>query len=217
MQASNSIKEQIKAAGEFVWLGIKGLVGEGKQQITTQGAFRLFKLLVTLYGYYWAVKLVLQGFGGIYRLIFAKIAQRQIKKRQVSDIFGDCRGDWAVITGASSGIGLEFARILNLCNMNVLLIARDEQKLKQIKDSLSSDLRLAKCAYAVVDFDKASPEDTYSIIDKACQDHSIHEIRLLVNNVGYAKMSPFQDKPLEEAIKEMNCNFRSHFILTTMF
>ena len=45
-------------------------------------------------------------------------------------------GDYAVITGATSGIGLEYARQLAEKGYNLLLLSRSEEKLKQIADEI---------------------------------------------------------------------------------
>jgi short-subunit dehydrogenase len=53
--------------------------------------------------------------------------------------FTEKYGDWALITGASSGIGLEFARQIAAKGLNVVLIARSEDRLKELAHSIEAD------------------------------------------------------------------------------
>ena len=50
-------------------------------------------------------------------------------------------GPWAQVTGASSGIGAEFARQTAANEINVVLVARSKQRLKDVADSLRRDTR----------------------------------------------------------------------------
>jgi len=47
-------------------------------------------------------------------------------------------GNWALITGASSGIGEEFSRQIAAAGMNVILVARRAERLEEIASELSS-------------------------------------------------------------------------------
>ena len=64
------------------------------------------------------------------------------------------RGRWALVTGASSGIGEEFARALARRGMNVVLAARREDRLLALADALRS---ASGVETAVVPIDLAKP------------------------------------------------------------
>src|SRR5258706_11183589 len=58
-------------------------------------------------------------------------------------------GPWALITGASSGIGKEFARQIAASGINVVLVARREKLLGELGISLSSEFGVEQRAVAL--------------------------------------------------------------------
>ena len=103
---------------------------------------------------------------------------------------------YALITGASSGIGSEIAKSLAKRNYNLVLTARRENLLK----SLAEELRLnfgVEVDYISCDLtDPKAPEVLYDF----CK-HKKYQIDLLVNNAGYAIPSSFDQTPMEEEEK----------------
>ncbi|MFZ0660415.1 MAG: SDR family NAD(P)-dependent oxidoreductase, partial [Candidatus Binataceae bacterium] len=64
-------------------------------------------------------------------------------------------GDWALVTGASAGIGLEFARALARENLSVVLTARREDRLNtlaaELRDRYKIQTRVVAADLAAVD------------------------------------------------------------------
>ena len=60
----------------------------------------------------------------------------KLKEREKQDIQVKY-GPWAIVTGASSGIGEELARQLATCQMNLVVVARNERKLSELAHDLS--------------------------------------------------------------------------------
>ncbi|HKD75990.1 MAG TPA: SDR family NAD(P)-dependent oxidoreductase, partial [Ktedonobacterales bacterium] len=58
-------------------------------------------------------------------------------------------GPWAVVTGASSGIGKEFARQLAASGLNLVLVARRQPLLEQIGHTLAQDHQITYRALAL--------------------------------------------------------------------
>ena len=89
------------------------------------------------------------------------------------------KGLWALVTGASAGIGEEFARQLARRGANVVLVARRRQKL----DMLAADLAGHGGRMLVLDEDLADPDAPARI--KAALEANAIQVSILVNNAGF--------------------------------
>ncbi|CAG8439599.1 6478_t:CDS:2 [Diversispora eburnea] len=93
--------------------------------------------------------------------------------------FGAGRGAWAVITGASDGIGKEFALQLAAAKFNILLISRTMSKLQELSEEIEKRYQVDTKLYAM-DFCKGDPKD----YEKIKEIISTIEVGVLINNVG---------------------------------
>lgn len=91
----------------------------------------------------------------------------------------DLRGSYALVTGASSGIGLEIARGLGARGVHLVLAARRRDKLDEIAAAIG---RSNSINIQVVDVDLAHPEGPGTLIDMI--DEKASPIDILVNNAG---------------------------------
>ncbi|EDW90214.1 hydroxysteroid dehydrogenase-like protein 1 [Drosophila yakuba] len=91
-------------------------------------------------------------------------------------------GDWAAVTGASDGIGKEYAKELARQNINVVLIARSEEKLQAVAKEIAENGAGVKTKIVIADFTKGSK--VYEHIEKETANIPIS---ILVNNVGAGK------------------------------
>jgi short-subunit dehydrogenase len=95
--------------------------------------------------------------------------------------------DWALITGASSGIGLELARLFAADHFNLVLLARNEERLNQV----SWELRARHSIQTLVLVkDLSSPTAAPEVFD-ALRDTPVSA---LVNNAGYGIHGLFAQK-----------------------
>jgi hypothetical protein len=119
-------------------------------------------------------------------------------------------GPWAVIAGASVGLGEAFARRLGRLGINLVLIARRQDAL----DSLASDLR-ARCKVDVrtlaADLAQA---DVLAAVQSATADI---DVRLLVYNAAYSTIGAFIDRPLAEHLRVIDVNCRGPLMLAHHF
>jgi short-subunit dehydrogenase len=96
------------------------------------------------------------------------------------------QNETALITGASSGIGLEFARLLGRKGYNLVLVARDDKKLLDLKKELDArfDIRIK-----VIPQDLSKNEAATEIYNTLERDHL--QIDLLINNAGFGLFGDF--------------------------
>jgi short-subunit dehydrogenase len=117
-----------------------------------------------------------------------------------------------LITGASTGLGKELAKLYALDNNDLILVARNENKLNEVKNEI---LKLAnvKCDIIVADLSiKEEWEKVYNYTkDKG------YFVNNLVNNAGFGDRTDFLEMDIDFQIKmtEVNCN--SALYLTRMF
>jgi short-subunit dehydrogenase len=102
----------------------------------------------------------------------------------------------ALITGASSGIGFEIAKCLAARGYDLVLTARNEDKLKAAAEVLCES---GKGTVAVVVADLHNPHAPQDLYNHCVQKG--FKINLLVNNAGYAIAGSFDQTPMEEEEK----------------
>lgn len=102
------------------------------------------------------------------------------------------KGSTALVTGASSGIGEEFARVLAEQGANLVLVARREDRLKQLADELRSAHGVAVHVEAL---DLGAP-DAAAELHRRTSDAGL-AVDLLVNNAGFGVYGPHMAIPWE--------------------
>jgi short-subunit dehydrogenase len=109
-------------------------------------------------------------------------------------------GPWAVVTGASDGIGLALARRLAGAGLHLVLVARRAGLLEQLAEELRA---AAKVEVLVVAADLSGPEGIRAVLDAAAG----REVGLLVAAAGFGTSGPFVDGRLEDelALIDVNC------------
>lgn len=123
-----------------------------------------------------------------------------------------CRsyGPWALVTGASSGIGAEFARQLAAKGLNLLLVARRAERLQQLADEMSSqhgvEVRVLVQNLASDDFMSALKATTGDL-----------EIGLLINAAGFANTGPLLDNSIETEQQLLAVNCRAPLVMSHYF
>ena len=95
-------------------------------------------------------------------------------------------GGWALVTGASSGIGKEFVRELASQGFNMALVARSEEALKQMSQEITSK-HAVETRIILADFTK---EDAVQAVYDAVDDL---DIGLLIPAAGVDEMGTFEE------------------------
>ncbi|MFA5204389.1 MAG: SDR family oxidoreductase [Lentisphaeria bacterium] len=116
-------------------------------------------------------------------------------------------GPWALITGASSGLGAEFARQLAAQGLNLVLVARRRERLEALAGELQARHRVqTRCVPA----DLTQEEELARLLQAV----DGLEVGLLVNNAGFATTGDFLDTPLARSLELLHLNVRAPVVLT---
>jgi short-subunit dehydrogenase len=111
----------------------------------------------------------------------------------------------ALITGASSGIGLEMAKYLASQKHELILVARSRDKLEEIQKKLPT-----KVMIIVADLSQEQKvKELYAYIKK-------EHIDILINNAGFGKFGDFTEISLNDEIEMINTNIKAVHILTKL-
>uniref|UniRef100_A0A0N4Z8F6 Estradiol 17-beta-dehydrogenase 12 n=1 Tax=Parastrongyloides trichosuri TaxID=131310 RepID=A0A0N4Z8F6_PARTI len=97
------------------------------------------------------------------------------------DLKKKCGTEWACITGASDGIGREYALQLAEKGFNIILIARTERKLVAVKEEIHLKYPGTEVAIIVYDFTRTKMEDYNAYL---LSELRRYDIGIFINNVG---------------------------------
>ncbi|EJN58252.1 SDR family NAD(P)-dependent oxidoreductase [Halogranum rubrum] len=125
---------------------------------------------------------------------------------------GDSDVGVALVTGASSGIGLELSRLLAADGYDLVLVARSEDTLRKLGEELQGDHGVN---VTVVVKDLARPESPAEI-QSALEERDI-PVDVLVNNAGFGTSGPFAEADLDRELDEIQVNVTALTELTRRF
>ena len=113
-------------------------------------------------------------------------------------------GKWAVVTGSTDGIGLQYALQLAAKGFNIVLISRSEEKLQIVSKQIEEKFNV-KTKVVVYDFSEVGG------YDKIIEELEDLDIGILVNNVGTSNGSekPLIENDLQNVFKVMKINIFS--------
>ena len=119
----------------------------------------------------------------------------------------DIREQTAIVTGASSGLGVTFAETLAERGVNLVIAARRYEKLIKVAEDISSKYNIK---VVPVQTDVSQEEQVINIVKTAIE--KFGSIEILVNNAGTASLSPSVDMNLEEWKKVIDVNLTGVFL-----
>lgn len=112
-----------------------------------------------------------------------------------------------LITGASSGIGKDMAKILAKKGNEIIIVARDENKLNETK----IELEKKGANIITIATDLSKEENCIKIHEK------VQDVDILINNAGFGDCGNFVKTNLEKEIKMINTNIVAYHILTKLY
>ena len=110
----------------------------------------------------------------------------------------------ALITGASSGIGRDMARILASKGYELVLVGRNEDGLNQLKEELATNVK-------TVAIDLGNPENCIKLHEQN------PDIDLLINNAGFGDCGVFSNTSLDKELSMINTNITAYHILMKLY
>ena len=110
----------------------------------------------------------------------------------------------ALITGASSGMGRDMAKILSQNGYDLILVARDEKKLEEVKKQLKTGTK-------ILVMDISNEENCKKIYEEN------KDIDILINNAGFGDCGHFEETSLDKDIQMIHTNIIAYHILTKLY
>lgn len=112
----------------------------------------------------------------------------------------------ALITGASSGIGRDMAYVLSNKGYDLILVARDKEKLSKLKEKLKTHID-------IIPMDLENIQNCRELYKKV----SNKNIDILINNAGFGLIGMFNKTDLNRELSMIDLNIIAVHILTKLF
>ena len=148
----------------------------------------------------------------LYRILYwvYKITIR--KRYNLKERYGN--NTWALVTGATDGIGKAFCEALAREGFNIILVSRNIDKLKKCEEELKSINPKIETFTLIYDFSNKIDLESYKK-EFAKADHL--DISIIVNNVGIGVPSEFINQSLEDVYNTMIVNMLPQGVITKIF
>ena len=157
-------------------------------------------------------KLVLYAIGAyllVQTLVFPLLisSYKFLAKSMRKDYLRPTNGAWAVVTGASDGIGKDFCLQLSKLGFNIVLVARSTIKLQEVASAITTKTK-------IITFDFNTTDDR--AYTGAFEELKGMDIKCLVNNVGVSHERPinFTDESMDKLNAIINVNVHSAIKMT---
>lgn len=118
---------------------------------------------------------------------------------------------YTVITGASSGIGLEAAKAFGKLGKNLILIARRKERLDQLKKDLLADFPTLEIVIKSVDL------SLNEHVIRLYQELKSYDIETWINNAGLGYYHAVADQDLEKISQMLHLNIEALTLLSTLY
>lgn len=122
------------------------------------------------------------------------------------------QGKWALVTGASAGIGVEFARQLAAGGANLVLTARRTDRLTQLAQDLTAAHKIQVEVFPADLTQPDAPEKIHHFV----QEKNL-SVEVLVNNAGFGVAGEFRNQEPQRLLEMVQVNVASVVHLTHLF
>lgn len=112
----------------------------------------------------------------------------------------------ALITGASSGIGADMARIFSKKGYDLILVARRKDRLENLKEELKTEVE-------IISMDISNTFNCMKLYNKVKK----QDIDILVNNAGFGIFGSFDETDLDKELDMIDINIKAVHTLTKLF
>lgn len=112
----------------------------------------------------------------------------------------------ALITGASSGLGREFAKILSNMGYDLILVARRKKRLESLQKELNTNVQ-------IISMDISSSYNCMQLYELVKKE----DIEILINNAGFGVFGQFTKTNIEKELDMIDLNIKSVHMLTKLF
>ena len=122
------------------------------------------------------------------------------------------RGKWALVTGASSGIGREFAAELAAGGTNLILTARRRGRLEKLAQALSAKHGVFAEVFPADLAQPGAPREIFAFTEGRCI-----TVDLLVNNAGFGVFGAFPNVEIDRLLAMVQVNVNAVLHLTHLY
>ena len=120
---------------------------------------------------------------------------------------------YAFITGATSGIGLATAKALAAKKYDLVLAARNTEKLQQVKETISTTYGVQVTTYTL---DVQKKEDIHQVVTDCLAQFGAPDV--LINDAGLARgLEPYGETNVEDILQMIDTNIKGLFLMTRAF
>lgn len=120
--------------------------------------------------------------------------------------------NYVLITGGTSGIGLELSKLFAKDGYNLIIVARDENELKNVSGELQQQYDVD---VVTISKDLFYPGNAFELYDEVKEKKL--EVEILVNDAGQGVYGEFVDTDVQREINIINLNITSLVVLTKQF
>jgi short-subunit dehydrogenase len=138
---------------------------------------------------------------------------RYLKEQHITNFFMMANSaKHVLITGATSGIGLELAKLFAKDGYHIIAVARSMEELDATATKLNTEFGTT---VHKLEYDLFEPENAFKIYDEIKAKG--HKVDVLVNNAGHGHYGEFIDTDLRMELKIIQLNISSLVVLTKLF